>query len=548
MTWFKNKVINSNIDGYLFIPAMLLITIACTFLALNPEEGLVVINKVFAWITEQFGWLYLLTGFGCFWLMLWLAFGPIGRIKLGAAEDKPEFSTISWISMLFCAGIGVSILNWAFIEPIYIYAAPPFGITPKSDEAIEWAAMYPLIHWGFVPWSLYLLPTLPIAYNLFVRKKHIMRFSDACRSLLGDLVNGPIGRAIDIIVIMAIIGGVGTSLGLAVPLVAELIENVFNITNNFWLEIGVLLVWMALIFWSVYQGLGKGIQVLSNINSLFAFAILLIVAIVGPTLFMLDLWTNSVGLMLDNFFRINTWTDPIAESGFAESWTIFYWAWWVACSPMMGLFVARISRGRTIKELILNGVIWGASGTWVFFAIWGGYAIHLETTGSVALSEILTRDGIPETVLAVLQSIPMASMVIPLFIILSFIFVATTVDSAAYTLASITSKEITGYQEPSRVNRLLWTLLIAFVGIGLLSVGGLKAAQTSTIIVALPMIPILAIMTISFLKSVYEDFGDQLKEQPFVATQYQDQPTNVAPQGAAKKTPKHTVTPIIAKQ
>jgi BCCT family betaine/carnitine transporter len=215
-------------------------------------------------------------------------------------------------------------------------------------------------------------------------------------------------------------------------------------------------------------------------------------------------------LFLDNFFRINFWTDPVDKGGFPEGWTIFYWAWWIAYAPMMGLFVARISRGRTIKQLIVNGVVWGSIGCWAFFAIWGGYALDLQLSGAVDLQAILSSSGIPATVVAVLKTLPASSLIIPLFTLLCFVFLATTVDSSAYMLASICTKEISGYQEPARWNRILWTLMLALVGIGLLSVGGLKAVQTSTILVALPMIPVLIIMAASLVRWAYRDFGAEL--------------------------------------
>jgi BCCT family betaine/carnitine transporter len=367
-----------------------------------------------------------------------------------------------------------------------------------------------MFHWGVVPWALYLMPALPIGYALYVRKVHVLRLSEACRGILGDLVDGPVGKVIDIIVIFSIVGGVGTSLGLSVPLVSELFQAMFGLEDSFLLQMAILAAWTAMIAWSVYNGLNKGIQTLSNINAALAFILLVFVLFAGSTVFLLNLWSNSFGLFMDNFFRINFWTDPVDKGGFPEGWTVFYWAWWIAYAPMMGLFVARISRGRTIKELILNGVVWGSVGCWAFFAIWGGYAIELDLAKTVDLQAILSEGGIPATVVAVLQTLPAADLILPIFTLLCFVFLATTVDSSAYMLAAICTKEITGYQEPARWNRILWTLMLALVGVGLLSVGGLKAVQTSTILVALPMIPVLFIMASSFLRWAYQDFGPEL--------------------------------------
>lgn len=501
---------NLAIDPAILWPAVAAILVAAIPLAMYPESGKTVISGFLSWTTGNFGWLYLLTGIGSFFFMVWLAYGPIGRIKLGAPEDTPEFKTIPWIAMLFCAGIGISICNWAFVEPLYFLTGPPLGIEPGTTAAAEWAAMYPMFHWGVVPWALYLMPALPIGYCLYVRKVSVLRLSEACRGVLGNLVDGPVGKLIDVIVILSIVGGVGTSLGLSIPLVSALFQEMFGLEDTFLLQMGILSLWIVMIGWSVYNGLSKGIQILSNINAVLAFVLLAFILVVGPTIFLLNLWTNSFGLFLDNFFRINFWTDPVAKGGFPESWTIFYWAWWVAYAPMMGLFVARISRGRTIKNIIVNGVVWGSIGCWAFFAIWGGYAIELQLSGAVDLQAILSSDGIPATVVAVLKTLPLAFLVLPLFTLLCFVFLATTVDSSAYMLSAICTKEISGYQEPARWNRILWTLLLALVGVGLLMVGGLEAAQTSTVLVALPMIPVLIIMAASLLRWVYRDFGAEL--------------------------------------
>ena len=522
----KNKKLA--IDPGIFWSSLIAILAASIPLALYPEAGKAAVDGLLSSFTGTFGWLYLLTGIGSFFFMVWLAYGPLGRIKMGAPDEKPEFRTIPWISMLFCAGIGISICNWAFVEPLYLLSGPPLGIEGGTTEAAEWAAMYPMFHWGVVPWALYLMPALPMAYVLYVRKVNVLRLSEACRGILGKAVDGPIGKLIDVIVIFSIVGGVGTSLGLSVPLVSALFQEMFGLTDSFGLQMGILAAWTAMIAWSVYNGLNKGIQTLSNINAALGFLLLFFVLIVGPTIFLLNLWTNSVGLFLDNFFRINFWTDPVAKGGFPESWTIFYWAWWIAYAPMMGLFVARISRGRTIKNIIVNGVVWGTLGCWAFFAIWGGYAIDLQLSGAVDLQAILSNDGIPATVVAILKTLPVAWLVIPLFTLLCFVFLATTVDSSAYMLASICTKELTGYEEPARWNRILWTLMLALVGVGLLSVGGLKAVQTSTILVALPMIPVLIIMSASLVRWAYRDFGAELS--PYAIARCQVQGKNVVVQ------------------
>ena len=317
-------------------------------------------------------------------------------------------------------------------------------------------------------------------------------------------------------VVFGIVGGVGTSLGLAVPLVSQLVSGLFGITPSFMLDVGVLLVWTAIFSASVWFGLAKGIRILSDINVWLAIFLLAFTFVVGDSLFMVEGWVNSLGKMSSHFVEMSLWTDPVGGSTFWKDWTVFYWAWWIAYAPMMGLFVARISRGRTIRELIIAEMVFGSLGCWVFFAIWGGYALDLQISGALDVAGILDAGGIPAAVEAILNTLPMSGLVTGMFILLCFIFLATTLDSSAYVLASVTSRKLSGYQEPKRSIRLIWAFLIAGVGVALIQLGGLKAVQTSTIVVALPMIPVLVILAWSLLRWLRQDFAKKVLEPHLV--------------------------------
>lgn len=501
------------IDRSIFGPSIIFALALSLPLVLFPQGGKKVVDVLFAFCTQKFGWLFLLFGLGSVIFLIWLAASRYGNIKLGAPEDKPEFSKISWLGMMFCAGIGIAIVNWAFVEPIYYITGPPLGLEKGSDTAREWAGMYGIFHWSITPWAIYALPSFAIAYCVHVRKKHFLRLSAAGEGVLGSAANGWFGKLIDIIVVFALIGGVGTSLGLAVPLVTTFVGYTFGLPDSFFLKIVILLIWTAIFSASVYRGLSKGIKILSDINVWLAFFLLIYVLLVGPTVWILSLWCNSFGLFLDNFLRISLWMDPITKGGFPEGWTVFYWAWWIAYAPMVGLFVARISKGRTIRELVVAQLGWAALGSCVFMAIWGGYAVHIESTSVIDIKSILSDGGIPAAVLAVLKTLPMSGLIIPVFTILCFIFLATTLDSAAYTLASITSKDLAGDEEPAKWNRIFWAMLLAIFSVGLLAVGGLKAVQLSSIVVALPLMPVLVLLCFSLMRWIKEDFGETMTEK-----------------------------------
>jgi BCCT family betaine/carnitine transporter len=335
--------------------------------------------------------------------------------------------------------------------------------------------------------------------------------------VLGEHSDGWGGVILDSIVVFGVVGGVGTSLGLAVPLVSKLVSGQFGIEPSLGLDLAILAIWTMIFGGSVWFGLSKGIKILSDINVILAIALLAFTFIVGPKLFMINGWVNSLGQMASNFVTMSTWTDPVSHSTFPKDWTIFYWAWWIAYSPMMGLFVARISRGRTIRELIVAELVWGSLGCWVFFAVWGGYALDLQVSGQLDVGAILSEGGIPATVQAILGTLPMSGLITMVFVVLCFIFLATTLDSAAYVLASVTTRKLSGYQEPKRVVRITWAVILAGFGVALIQLGGLKPVQTSTIVVALPLIPVLVVLSWSLMRWLKEDFGADAHQRHLVS-------------------------------
>lgn len=507
---------SANIDHGLMWPGVIVTGLIGVLLSLFPKSGKEVVDSLFGILTHNFKWLFLLFGLFCVLFLIWLAFSKWGNIKLGNPEDQPEFSTYAWASMIFCAGIGIAIVYWAFIEPVYYLNTSILHVDPNTQKGLlgELAGMYGQFHWGITPWAIYALPTFPIAYAIHVKKIPALRLSAACRGVIGKSADGALGKLIDIVVIFGMIGGVGTSLGLAVPLGTALVSEMTGLPESFSLQVIILLIWTALFTITVWAGLKKGIAKLASFNTYIAYFLLIYVFIIGPTTFILNNWCNSLGLMFSDFFKLSLWTDPISNGGFPEGWTVFYWAWWVAYAPMMGLFVARISKGRTIRQVVFGELVYGSLGCWVFFAIWGGYAINLQTSGALDVYSILKESGWSNniTIVAILNTMPGAKYIfIPVFTILCSIFLATTLNSAAYTLSSQVTKNITGDQEPPRWNRTLWGILLGLLALGLLSTGALKAVQLSSIVVALPLIPVLLLMVFSLMKWLNEDYGEKLK-------------------------------------
>ena len=505
------------IDPWIFWPSLAVILIVTAYLGVNHQTIEPVLGELLTSITYKLDWAFQFLTAGIFAILIWLGFGRYGKIKLGGPGDQPEFSNFSWGAMLFCAGMGTSIMYWSMMEPIYYYAGPPFGIEPKSPEAAEWALTYGMFHWGLSAWALYALPTVTIAYSFFVRKQPSLKISTACSGVLGKHADGWLGKVIDILVIWSLVGGLGTSLGLGVPMISSVIGEIFGIEQGLFLSIIIIVIWTILYCASAYMGLYKGIQKLSDFNVYMALALVIFAFLVGPTLFILSNFTNSFGMMLQNFARMSFFTDPIEKGGFPQSWTVFYWAWFAATSPFMGLFVARISRGRTIRELIGGILLWGSLGGWLYFAVFGSYALHLEMNSILPVSDILNDQGGQAAVVAILKSLPLSYIVLPFFLVLGFIFLATSLDSATYILSAIATKELKGREEPARWHRLLWGVVQAVLAVSLLLIGGLQVVQTSTVIVSVPVIIMYVLLAMSLIKWLKKDQAHLVSESLVVA-------------------------------
>lgn len=503
-----------NIDFSLMIPAVLA-TVVITILLVAVPGAKNGVDTIFNFITVNFKWLFLFFGFATVVFLLWLSFSKWGNIKLGKPEDKPDFSTYTWCAMIFCSGIAISIAYWPFLEPLYYANTPPLLMEPNSVLAKEYAGMLPLFHWGLSVWAFSALPTFAIAYAIHVKGITKLRISSACKGVLGKHSDTWVGKLIDILVAFAMIGAVGTSMGLGVPLFAQIISSITGIPVTIGLQLIILLVWTGFFTLTVWAGLTKGTARLADFNTFLAIALLIFTFVMGPTLLILNLFTNSLGILISDFARISLWTDPITNGGFPETWTVFFWAWGVAYAPMMGMFIARISKGRTIRQMILAVLLTGTLGSWMFFVVWGGYSISIAESGILDIGQMLKELSKPEVILEILGTMKLAKwVVIPLYAIMCFFFVATPLNSTAYTLASQCTKNIRGDEQPNRWMRTLWGIIIGMFVAGLFIVNGLKVVQLSSIITALPLIPILIILVISGLKWIKEDYGKILSDKP----------------------------------
>lgn len=489
----------------MFWTSLLLVAVICVPVMIAPEQGKQVLDAVLAVLTGTFGWLYLWFAAAVAGVLVWLASSRYGRVKFGDPDDEPEFSTLSWLGMIFTSAIGGGIMYWGVIEWAHYYNEPPMGMAPRSVEAAHWAAMYPMFHWGFTAWGLFTLPALALTYVYHVRKQRTLRLSDACRGVIGDRADGWLGRLIDVLFIFGLIGAAGTSLGLEVPVVSEGISTLTSVQKGPLLDIGIVVVWTALFGTSVFLGLQKGLKRLADINVWLAFGLGAFILVVGPTVFMIDTFTNSVGLLLQNFVQMSFYTDPVGGSGFEEDWTIFYWGWWISYAPFVGLFVAKISKGRTIRGMIGAMCLAGSAGCWLSFALLGNTALYYEITKVVPVADIVQSEGDTAAIMATLSHLPFGTIAVVAFVVLLILFLATTLDSSAYTMAAVASRELPRDADPARWHRVFWAVVLATVSIVMMYGGGLEALQTLSIITAFPLIFVLGIVMVSFRRWLVAD-------------------------------------------
>ncbi|MFV0436661.1 MAG: BCCT family transporter [Desulfopila sp.] len=508
------------IDRITFIGALTLLLVVTVPLAIWPEAGARAVSYARFLMTEQLGGIYLLMGLAALFFMVYIVLSEIGNIKLGEPDERPEFATGSWAAMLFCGGIGASILYWAPIEWAFYVNDPPFQVEPGSREAIHWAATYGLFHWGLIPWCIYLIPALPISYFFYIRKQPVLKISTALMPVIGQRrAEALSGKLLDILFIFGLLGGGATTLGLAAPLINEGLSSLLAIPQTMTSQIGVLLVCTAIFGYSAYAGLDKGIKILSNINFWAAMVLLAFVFLAGPTNFIFETSLDSLGRMLTHFFEMATWTEPFgglasfSDTHFPQDWTIFYWAWWLVFAPSMGLFIARISRGRTIKQMVVGSVFFGSVGCFLFFMVFGNYGLHLQLTGELDVVATLREQSPTAAIFAILKTLPLAPLVILLFTLLAVMFTATTFDSISYILASVVQKDIEG--EPLRWNRLFWAFALSIMPTTLLFLGGLNTLQTAAIVSGAPLLVIIVMLAASaVIAANYDLFHHPAYRQP----------------------------------
>ncbi len=473
----------------------------CLPLGAAPEASGALVADLYAWLASRLGAAYLWAGVATLVFALWLALSRHGRTVLGEDGVPADYAFVSWFSMLFCAGIASGLLYWGVIEWVFYDQAPPPGVEPGSDEALAWAGSYPLFHWGFTAWAFYALPTVAVAHACHRRGEGSLRLSRACRPVLGGRADGAFGRAIDVLFIVGILGGASTSLGLATPMIAQGASELFGLARTASLDVGIVLGCGAIFATSVYLGLDRGIRMLSNLNIVLAIGFIVFVLFASDTAFILERGAASVLHGARHFGAMNWWTG----SALQIDWTVFYWAWWIAYAPFVGLFVARISRGRTIREVVFGMILAGTAVAWLFFIVLGNHALALERSGELGVIAMTQDVGAPHAIIAVISALPGGALTLAVFCFVALLYLATTFDSAAYTIATGASLSLDDEGHPERLHRSFWALSVAALPIVLMAVGGLRSLQTASLVASVPLLGVFVVLAIALVRALRAD-------------------------------------------
>ena len=469
----------------------------------SPASLTTVFDAALTSVTKNFGWLYLWIVLSLVVFALFLAFSRYGNLKLGNEDDEPEFSLGAWFSMLFAAGMGIGLVFWAVAEPISHYSTAPPGVAPGTPEAANAAMRYSFFHWGVHPWAVYSIVALAIAFFQY-RRQGAALVSESTNALPWRHVRRFSGL-IDALAVIATAFGVAASLGMGALQINSGLEKVFGLSVSAGAQVGIIVLTTALFLTSAVTGVTRGIKWLSSFNMLLAASLALAIFLLGPTVAIIDTFTNTLGSYISEFVRMSLRMTPFRESSWVGGWTVFYWAWWISWSPFVGLFIARVSHGRTIREFILGTVLAPSLVAFLWFSVFGGTALHMEIWQGVPIAEAVKGD-VSTALFSVFGAMPFGTVMSVVATVLVLVFFVTSGDSATLVLGMMSTG---GNANPSAKTKIIWGVLVAGIAVSLLLAGGIKAVQTATIVFALPFCVVIVLMVVSLWHAIREDWREE---------------------------------------
>lgn len=491
---------HGKIDWMITLVPLAIVIALCVLFFFAPEQSNAVLSQIRFFFGDTFGTYYLVIGLGIFIFSLYIAGSKYGNIVLGEQNEKPKYSFFAWGSMMFTCGLAADILFYSFSEWV-LYATDPHLAEMGSIQ--DWAGVYPLFHWSFIPWGFYLVLAVAFGFMLHVRKRNRQKYSEACRPILGKYTDGWAGRIIDLLAVFALLAGTATTFSVATPLMATIISELFHVAvSRTVINIIILLITCAVYTYSLLHGF-KGISKLANICIYMFFGLIAFVLLFGgETRYIIETGFSSLGRMIQNFVDLSTFTDPLRTSNFPQNWTIYYWAYWMVWCVAAPFFIGSISRGRTVRQTILGGYIFGVGSTLTSFIVLGNYSMGMQVTGKADfIAQYLEHGDLYGMIVSIIKTMPGAPVIMVVVLLTMIAFYATSFDSIALTASCYSYHTLEDGEQPNKGIQLMWCILLILLPIALLfAESSMNNLQSVSIVAAFPIGAVIVMIAVSFMK------------------------------------------------
>lgn len=496
------------IDLSITLPAIFIVGGVSLMFALFTDQATVQMNAIFDYIVDQFRWGYIWYGALITLAALYFSFSKYGKVVLGDPEEKPRYTLFEYSSILVAMGLGATIMRTGMVQWSEVAADPPFGLRAESTDAILAGNSYSMFLWSFQTFAIFVMAAPAMAYILHVRKKPKLRISEACRVLFGDsFTDGWGGRGLDILFLISILSGAAVTLGLGTPIITHNLAELFQIEVTFPLTVIITLIWVAGFTISAYAGIDKGIKRLSTLNMYVAGFFALFVLIIGPGIFILNYFTDSIRYLFSHYIDFSFYTNSLSsgESTHIESQTVFWFAYNATWAMLHGVFAAVVSKGRTVKEMILTYLLAPTLLSWIATGLLGGLSVDRLVNGGLDLFGLMSDQEAVAIIPSILSTLPLSQIVIILFVIIAAIYMVTTLDSTTYTIATYMSNRDMSHHAPSKYLRMFVSIVITVLALTLLSVGGLSPLEVLSGLMGIPIIIIQILTVIAAKKMMDQD-------------------------------------------
>lgn len=495
------------VEKKLFIPSLSILIAVILAVSANLAALQNAIGSIYQGCISTFGWLFLFADICCLIFSLWLMFGRYRDVRLGGSTCKPAFGTLSWSGMMFTTSCGAWLVVYGFLEPVYCVSQDVLPVGDSFSKAYEYGQMYAHFHWGPNAWCIYVPVTAAIGYVLYNRNGREATVGAGIRSIVPKGWGKALGNVVDVIAICGAVVAPVISIGTGMPLLTALVQNIFGIPGTYRtaIQIAVLGIWVLIFGSSVYLGLNRGIKRLSNINIAAAFLFMAAFGVIVGLVSVFSSEINTVGLFFQNIIRLNTYTDPYGSGGFVKGWTFSYWATYFVYMPLMGVFTAKISKGRTLGQIAFGQLVLCTLGCWFAMGTFGNFSVQAQLNGTVDVSGFLANGDEAGAIIALMETLPFSKLFMAVLLAISFVFLATTMDSSAFAAAEMTVKQDGEDTLAPRWIRIVWALISSAAAFIVVQVGGAEAVRSVCYIAGLPLSIISFFIIGSLYKMLRED-------------------------------------------